>query len=128
MFQDPAPLFYRTEIRATGVGTAVAVGRLGAMSGPLLAGKMLALGAGTGGVMAAAAPGTTIVDSSTNSPAMTHTIRQALRCSAPLMGKGEPAVVGRWFGVFAFFRHDRGVQFRGCSPIQERLSPPLGRR
>ena len=42
-----APLFYRTEIRATGVGTAVAVGRLGAMSGPLLAGKMLALGAGT---------------------------------------------------------------------------------
>lgn len=52
-----APLFYRTEIRATGVGTAVAVGRLGAMSGPLLAGKMLALGAGTVGVMAAAAPG-----------------------------------------------------------------------
>ncbi|HAT1610427.1 TPA: 3-(3-hydroxy-phenyl)propionate transporter MhpT [Raoultella planticola] len=52
-----APLFYRTEIRATGVGTAVAVGRLGAMSGPLLAGKMLALGAGTVGVMAASAPG-----------------------------------------------------------------------
>jgi len=39
------------------VGTAVAVGRLGAMSGPLLAGKMLALGAGTVGVMAASAPG-----------------------------------------------------------------------
>lgn len=52
-----APLFYRTEIRATGVGTAVAVGRLGAMSGPLLAGKMLALGSGTVGVMAASAPG-----------------------------------------------------------------------
>ncbi|BDH44519.1 3-(3-hydroxy-phenyl)propionate transporter [Salmonella enterica subsp. enterica serovar Choleraesuis] len=52
-----APLFYRTEIRATGVGVAVAVGRLGAMSGPLLAGKMLALGAGTIGVMGAAAPG-----------------------------------------------------------------------
>ena len=52
-----APLFYRTEIRATGVGTAVAVGRLGAMSGPLLAGKMLALGTGTVGVMAASAPG-----------------------------------------------------------------------
>ena len=52
-----APLFYRTEIRATGVGTAVAVGRLGAMSGPLLAGKMLALGTGTLGVMAASAPG-----------------------------------------------------------------------
>ncbi|WP_058910113.1 3-(3-hydroxy-phenyl)propionate transporter MhpT [Entomohabitans teleogrylli] len=52
-----APLFYRTEIRASGVGTAVAVGRLGAMSGPLLAGKMLALGTGTVGVMAASAPG-----------------------------------------------------------------------
>ncbi|HDH0729785.1 TPA: MFS transporter [Klebsiella oxytoca] len=52
-----APLFYCTEIRATGVGTAVAIGRLGAMSGPLLAGKMLALGTGTVGVMAASAPG-----------------------------------------------------------------------
>ncbi|HAW3664176.1 TPA: 3-(3-hydroxy-phenyl)propionate transporter MhpT [Escherichia coli] len=51
-----APLFYSTQIRATGVGTAVAVGRLGAMSGPLLAGKMLALGTGTVGVMAASAP------------------------------------------------------------------------
>ena len=35
----------------------MAVGRLGAMSGPLLAGKMLALGTGTVGVMAASAPG-----------------------------------------------------------------------
>lgn len=56
-----APLFYRTEIRATGVGTAVAIGRLGAMSGPLLAGKMLALGTGTVGVMAASAPGILLV-------------------------------------------------------------------
>ncbi|WP_142501404.1 3-(3-hydroxy-phenyl)propionate transporter MhpT [Klebsiella sp. 2680] len=52
-----APLFYRSEIRVTGVGSAVAIGRLGAMSGPLLAGKMLALGTGTVGVMAASAPG-----------------------------------------------------------------------
>lgn len=52
-----APLFYRTEVRATGVGTAVAVGRLGAMSGPLVAGKMLALGFGSAGVMLASAPG-----------------------------------------------------------------------
>lgn len=51
-----APLL-SAAIRATGVGTAVAVGRLGAMSGPLLAGKMLALGTGTVGVMAASAPG-----------------------------------------------------------------------
>jgi len=55
-----APQFYPTEIRATGVGTAVAVGRLGAMSGPLIAGKMLALGTGTVGVMAASAPGIVI--------------------------------------------------------------------
>lgn len=52
-----APLFYRTDVRATGVGSAVSVGRLGAMSGPLVAGKMLALGGGTAGVMLAAAPG-----------------------------------------------------------------------
>ena len=52
-----APLFYRTEVRATGVGGAVAVGRLGAMSGPLVAGKMLALGFGSAGVMLASAPG-----------------------------------------------------------------------
>lgn len=50
-------LFYPTRMRATGVGSAVAVGRLGAMSGPLIAGKMLALGTGTAGVMLASAPG-----------------------------------------------------------------------
>ena len=55
-----APLFYRTEVCATGVGTAVSVGRLGAMSGPLVAGKMLALGTGTTGVMLAASPGIVI--------------------------------------------------------------------
>ncbi|MFC2974827.1 3-(3-hydroxy-phenyl)propionate transporter MhpT [Azotobacter bryophylli] len=52
-----APLFYRTEVRAGGVGSAVAVGRLGAMSGPLVAGQALALGGGTAGVMLASAPG-----------------------------------------------------------------------
>ncbi len=51
-----APLFIPRP-SAPLVGTAVAVGRLGAMSGPLLAGKMLALGTGTVGVMAASAPG-----------------------------------------------------------------------
>ena len=52
-----APHFYRPSIRATGVGSAVAIGRLGAMSGPLVAGKMLVLGTGTTGVMLASAPG-----------------------------------------------------------------------
>lgn len=52
-----APKFYPTAIRGTGVGSAIAVGRLGAMSGPLIAGQMIALGAGTTGVMLASAPG-----------------------------------------------------------------------
>jgi AAHS family 3-hydroxyphenylpropionic acid transporter len=55
-----APHFYRPSVRATGVGSAVAIGRLGAMSGPLVAGKMLALGTGTAGVMMASAPGIVI--------------------------------------------------------------------
>ena len=55
-----APHFYGPSIRATGVGSAVAIGRLGAMSGPLVAGKMLALGTGTAGVMLASAPGIVI--------------------------------------------------------------------
>ncbi|SDQ02492.1 3-(3-hydroxy-phenyl)propionate transporter MhpT [Ectopseudomonas guguanensis] len=52
-----APWFYPARVRATGVGAAVAVGRLGAMSGPLVAGQMLALGTGTAGVLLASAPG-----------------------------------------------------------------------
>nr|WP_302229431.1 3-(3-hydroxy-phenyl)propionate transporter MhpT [Azotobacter vinelandii] len=52
-----APQFYPTGIRATGVGSAVAVGRLGAMSGPLVAGQMLAMGYGATGVILGAAPG-----------------------------------------------------------------------
>lgn len=52
-----APPFYRTDVRATGVGSALAVGRFGAMSGPLVAGQVLALGGGTVGVMLASAPG-----------------------------------------------------------------------
>lgn len=52
-----APQFYPTEVRATGVGAAVSVGRLGSMSGPLIAGQMLAAGSGVAGLMIAAAPG-----------------------------------------------------------------------
>jgi len=52
-----APPLYRTDVRATGVGSALAVGRIGAMSGPLVAGQVLALGGGTLGVMLASAPG-----------------------------------------------------------------------
>ncbi|MQT46162.1 3-(3-hydroxy-phenyl)propionate transporter MhpT [Pseudomonas helleri] len=52
-----APLYYPAIGRATGVGSAVAIGRIGAMSGPLVVGKMLALGTGTAGIFLACAPG-----------------------------------------------------------------------
>lgn len=39
-----APQCYRREVRGTGVGLAVAVGRLGSIAGPLLAGALLAKG------------------------------------------------------------------------------------
>ncbi|WP_043310467.1 3-(3-hydroxy-phenyl)propionate transporter MhpT [Pseudomonas sp. ML96] len=51
-----APRIYPGDVRATGVGVAVAVGRLGSMSGPLLAGQMLAGGAGVSGLLLAASP------------------------------------------------------------------------
>jgi AAHS family 3-hydroxyphenylpropionic acid transporter len=52
-----APALYATAIRATAVGASVSIGRLGAMAGPLVAGQVLAAGAGAAGVMLSAAPG-----------------------------------------------------------------------
>jgi len=52
-----APILYPTQVRATGVGASVAVGRLGSMAGPLAAGQILAAGAGVGGLLLAASPG-----------------------------------------------------------------------
>lgn len=51
-----APVFYPTLVRATGVGAAVSFGRLGAVSGPLVAGKLLALGMAPATVLLAATP------------------------------------------------------------------------
>ena len=51
-----APRIYPAQVRATGVGVAVAVGRLGSMSGPLLAGQLLAAGAGVSGLLLAVSP------------------------------------------------------------------------
>ena len=51
-----APRMYPADIRATGVGVAVAVGRLGSMTGPLVAGQLLAAGTGVGGLLLAASP------------------------------------------------------------------------
>ena len=55
-----APPLYPTSVRATGVGAAVAIGRLGSVAGPLAAGQILAAGAGTVGVLLATSPGLVI--------------------------------------------------------------------
>ncbi|MFJ7884800.1 3-(3-hydroxy-phenyl)propionate transporter MhpT [Pseudomonas sp. NPDC096917] len=55
-----APPLYPTTVRATGVGAAVAIGRLGSVAGPLAAGQILAAGAGTTGVLLATSPGLVI--------------------------------------------------------------------
>jgi AAHS family 3-hydroxyphenylpropionic acid transporter len=52
-----APSLYPTAIRGTGVGAAVAVGRLGSIAGPLLAGALLVHGFGADAVPIAAMPG-----------------------------------------------------------------------
>jgi MFS transporter, AAHS family, 3-hydroxyphenylpropionic acid transporter len=44
-----APTLYPAAFRGTGVGAAVAVGRVGSVAGPLLAGSLLARGFGPGG-------------------------------------------------------------------------------
>jgi AAHS family 3-hydroxyphenylpropionic acid transporter len=51
-----APGYYDVLIRGTGVGASVAVGRLGAIFGPLLAAAVLARGFGATGVMLALLP------------------------------------------------------------------------
>jgi MFS transporter, AAHS family, 3-hydroxyphenylpropionic acid transporter len=51
-----APLYYRAAIRGTGVGAAVAVGRLGSVVGPLFAGGLLASGGGSAAVLMAIVP------------------------------------------------------------------------
>lgn len=48
---------YPTHLRGTGVGAASAVGRVGAMLGPAIAGVIIASGAGASGVFTAAIPG-----------------------------------------------------------------------
>jgi AAHS family 3-hydroxyphenylpropionic acid transporter len=51
-----APLFYPARIRGTGVGAAVAMGRLGSVVGPLFAGTLLAAGGGSAAVLLAILP------------------------------------------------------------------------
>jgi AAHS family 3-hydroxyphenylpropionic acid transporter len=51
-----APGYYPTRVRATGVGAAVAAGRVGSIAGPLVAGSMLGAGANAAGVVTAMLP------------------------------------------------------------------------
>lgn len=51
-----SPIFYSGAGKVTGVGSAISLRRLGAMTGPLLTGKILALGLGTTGILVASLP------------------------------------------------------------------------
>ena len=51
-----SPIFYQGSGKVTGVGSAISLGRLGAMTGPLLTGKILAVGLGTTGILMASLP------------------------------------------------------------------------
>jgi len=51
-----SPIFYSGTGKVTGVGSAISLGRLGAMTGPLLTGKILALGVGTTGILVTSLP------------------------------------------------------------------------
>ena len=51
-----APLCYPQEVRTTGVGAAVAAGRLGTIAGPLLAGMLMGSGKSAANVLAVMVP------------------------------------------------------------------------
>jgi AAHS family 3-hydroxyphenylpropionic acid transporter len=55
-----APLYYPVARRGMGVGAMVAVGRTGAIAGPVIAGQLLALGAGTAAVLTSGVPAVTL--------------------------------------------------------------------
>jgi AAHS family 3-hydroxyphenylpropionic acid transporter len=77
-----APPSYPTAVRATGVGAAVAIGRLGSVAGPLAAGQILAAGGGTTAVLLATSPGLVVA---------TLAILSVIRRSAgPRLGTAEP--------------------------------------
>jgi len=60
-----APLFYPAIVHGTGVGSAIAIGRLGSVVGPLFAGALLAAGSGGAGVLLGILPFVAIGGSAT---------------------------------------------------------------
>jgi AAHS family 3-hydroxyphenylpropionic acid transporter len=85
-----APLYYPSIGRATGVGTAVAIGRVGAMTGPLVVGKMLALGTGSAGIFLACAPGVVVAAASL---CYLSTIKKAVSDQPRQEADSQPGVV-----------------------------------
>ena len=59
-FYGVAASYYPAEVRGAGAGAATAIGRLGAIAGPILAGEMMARGMGVTATVAAAAPAAVI--------------------------------------------------------------------
>jgi len=55
-----AAAYYPTSVRGTGVGAAVAVGRLGSIAGPMLAGQLLSVGKSSATIIGASIPITVI--------------------------------------------------------------------
>ncbi|OTH00672.1 3-(3-hydroxy-phenyl)propionate transporter MhpT [Acinetobacter sp. ANC 4973] len=55
-----SPIFYSGMGKVTGVGSAISLGRLGAMTGPLLTGEILTLGLGATGILIASLPAVVI--------------------------------------------------------------------
>lgn len=55
-----APVYYPPQVRAAGAGTAIAVGRLGSIAGPLIAGELRAIGYSPGEVFMAMLPAVAI--------------------------------------------------------------------
>lgn len=85
-----APLYYPAIGRATGVGTAVAIGRIGAMSGPLVVGKMLALGTGSAGIFLACAPGVVVAAASL---CFLSSLNKSVKEQSPQGAETKPGIV-----------------------------------
>jgi MFS transporter, AAHS family, 3-hydroxyphenylpropionic acid transporter len=65
LYYGMAPCYYGVSTRGAGVGVSVAVGRLGAIFGPLLAAALLGAGAGASGVLLALLPITAVAGGAT---------------------------------------------------------------
>lgn len=77
---------YPTQVRGTGVGAAVAIGRLGSILGPLVAGQLFALGQSASMLVAASIP--LIVIAAIAALAVVGSFSPRLEAAAALSGRG----------------------------------------